>query len=171
MAWVQIRLHQYLEHVYIQLCVYVGLCWPLIRWLSLLPGSWPLCLWCFPCSCLGGYFSWPLWQPHSATAVVNSSTAAGMASWMAAQASQGSLSLKLQPWLTSASSYLPCIILGVTHIFKVHWESPFDSTVWLCIYLVLNTHVLYYMGMFWSGTGKFKLAQLRPPHLKFIGSF
>lgn len=80
------------EHVYIWLCVYVGLCWPHIRWLSLLPGSWPLCLWCFPCSCLGGYLPWPLWQPHGVTAVVNSSTAAGMASWMAAQASQGSLS-------------------------------------------------------------------------------
>lgn len=79
--------------------------------------------------------------------------------------------LILQPWLTPASSYLPRIILGVIHIFKVHWESPFDSTVWLCIYLVLNAHVLYYMGMFWSGTGKFKLAQLRPPYLKFIGSF
>lgn len=46
----------------------------------------------FPCSCLGGYLPWPLWQPHGVTAVVNSSTAAGMASWMAAQASQGSLS-------------------------------------------------------------------------------
>lgn len=121
-----------LEQVYIWLYVYVGHCWPLVRWLLLLPGSWPLCLWCFLCRCWGGYLSWPLCWPPGAVDVIYSSTEVGMASWMAAQAPQGSLSLKLWPWLTSGSSYQLHIIFRSDSHFQGSLRIPFDFTVWWC---------------------------------------
>lgn len=104
--------------------VRLGLCWPLVRWLLLLPESWPVYLWCLPCSCSGGYLSWPLRQPLSAAAgklqtVAEMSPECQLKPHKAVFPKNCDLSILLGLHV--------CLILylGVIHLFKAHWASLF----------------------------------------------